>query len=159
MKKLLLLSLILLVCSNFKASAQKLVRSSINSFGSVVINDNLKLSQSAGQSSATQSINENEINLRQGFQQPITTLYSNSNSLNINIYPNPTQNNINITFDNNRDHNFSYYLFDSQGRICQFETDSESNNIELKSNLKPGIYTIRVVAERKIGVASIIIIP
>ena len=159
MRKILLLLFILLVCSNYETQAQKLIRSSINSFGSVVINENLKLSQSAGQSSVVQSISINNIKFRQGFQQPFITFNSNNNSLNINVYPNPTKNNLNITFDNSRDSNFSYYLYDSQGRICQFEKDSESNNIQLNNSLNAGVYTIRVVVKNKVGTASIIIIP
>lgn len=144
----------------YNVKAQSINRSSINSFGSVVTNGGLKLSQSVGQSSAVQTKSNNTVQLRQGFQQPINLSYYNSgNSLNINVYPNPTQDNFNISFDNDRQSSFSYYLYDSQGRICQFEEENKSKNIQLKNNLNSGVYTIRVIVENKVGVSSLIIIP
>lgn len=160
MKSQILLCFIILFNLGYNVNAQSIKRSSINSFGSIALNGGLKLSQSVGQSSAVQIKSNNKIQLRQGFQQAINLSYYNSrSSLDINVYPNPTQNNINISFDNDRQSIFSYYLYDSQGRICQFEEENKSKNIQLKNNLTPGVYTIRVLVENKVGVSSLIIIP
>lgn len=159
MRKLLLLFFVFSMSVPHYSSAQKLIRTSINSFGGITNNDNLKLSQTAGQSSVVGSVHSENTKLRQGFQQPITNTILVSNSLNIKVFPNPTQDELNIIIENNRNNNFSYYLTDSQGRICQSEKNYKSSSIQLSNHLSPGVYTIRIVVDNKVGYASIIKTP
>lgn len=159
MRKLLLLNFVFFICLIHDTNAQKLIRSSINSFGNVTTKGNLKLSQTAGQASIVGSANKEDFKLRQGFQQPFNKAISVNNSLNIKVFPNPAQDELNIIIDESRNSGFSYYLTDSQGRICQFEKNYKSSNIQLSNHLSPGVYTIRIVVDNKVGFASIIKIP
>src|SRR5690554_3544104 len=74
----------ILTVSISSAYAQKIVRSSLNTFGNVVQNNGLMLSQTAGQSSnhSVFYAENNKIELRQGFQQTHSGIkVSNRNGL------------------------------------------------------------------------------
>ena len=159
MRKLLLLFLLVILFTGSNIVAQSITRSSLNSFGGVAVNGSLKLSQSIGQSSNVKVFKNNNISLFQGFQQPLRKSISKSSKLNIRLFPNPSQNNFTISFEDSNTRLFSYYIYDSQGRVCQLEKNRSSENIELNQNLKAGAYTIRVISDKRIGVASLIVIP
>jgi hypothetical protein len=159
MRKLLLSLFLVILYTGTNVVAQNITRSSLNSFGGVVRNGNLKLSQSLGQPSNIEVFKKNNVRLSQGFQQSSTKFISNNSKLNIKLYPNPSQFNITISFQDSRTSSFSYYIYDSQGRICQFEKNRSSESIQLNQNINAGAYTIRVYSDNKIGVASLIIIP
>ena len=159
MKKALLLSILVVWVFKFECNGQVITRSSINSFGGTTVNGDLKISQSVGQSSLLETVKTEKIKLRQGFQQYDFSSNTSNNSLAIIVYPNPTNKDITISFGDERISEYSYFLYDSQGRVCQFEKKKIAKQINLNSSLSPGVYSIRITAENKTGVTSLIIIP
>ena len=78
-----------------------------------------------------------------------------SEHLNFNLYPNPTQYQLNINIDKQHD-NYTYSIFDSYGRIFSNNKINDST-IDI-SNMNPGIYFIRVSTSNGINTTKKFII-
>lgn len=66
------------------------------------------------------------------------------------IYPNPTQNNINIKFNSAVQNNLNYELFDIQGRIIRSQRVEFNNTTISLSTLPASIYMLQIKSDNKI---------
>lgn len=138
--------LILLFCFSVSLSYSQIhiQRSSINSFGSVVQQNSLMLSQSVGQSSNVGLLkNSNNISIQQGFQQPIHNS-KNGNKIEVIIFPNPNNGDFSVQFNSWLEGSVELFLYDSQGRLCYSQSCNSGRIFEI-TILKPlesGLYTL-----------------
>ncbi len=118
-------------------------RSSINSFGSVVQKNNLRLSQSAGQPSNVGLMADNENrSIQQGFQQPIYTS-GIGKEVELVIFPNPNNGYFSVQSNSWLEGDIKLHLYDSQGRLC-FSHSYDSGrlfNVTILDRLESGLYT------------------
>lgn len=158
--KALLLLLFTFLCSI--TYSQKIIRSSINSFGSVMQSKEISLSQSAGQASNTVNLinKDREVTLRQGFQQPTNTHFKKTNKiLNFELYPNPNSGSFSIFMNERIGNEFNYRIIDNQGRIFSDEKIFISGVQELNLSLPSGSYILQLKdTSGKTGTAKIIIL-
>lgn len=77
----------------------------------------------------------------------------NEIAFNINVFPNPVINILNIAIENTQRHSFNYSLFDIRGR--KIMTRLMTGNLEQISvnHLKPGIYLLKVFDEKSSAVS------
>jgi hypothetical protein len=102
---------------SISAFSQKIIRSTIGSFGSTASSNNVTIQQTAGQPSATSHINKNDgSGIRQGFHQAFY-VQAEYNELNALIFPNPNNGTFSFQVDLINDEKFSYQLTDQTGRI------------------------------------------
>jgi len=70
--------------------------------------------------------------------------------LNIKIYPNPADNQINLEFDNINKENFSLTIYDSRGQLVRKMTNISTDKLTIdRQNLKSGLYFIQLLSERQ----------
>lgn len=122
MKKTHFLIGIIFTLFSFTTNAQKIVRSTIGSFGSTATSNNVIIQQTVGQSSATSHIYKNDgSGIRQGFHQ---TLYAQAvlNELNAQIFPNPNNGTFSFQVDLFNSEPFSYQITDITGRLLLNES-------------------------------------
>ncbi|HLV41375.1 MAG TPA: T9SS type A sorting domain-containing protein [Brumimicrobium sp.] len=155
--------ILLLLYSTSFTYGQKIVRSSINSFGSVVQSEGVKLSQTAGQSSNHSVLHSNieNIQLRQGFQQVNNNILPvKSKGLQFTVYPNPNNGEFSIAFNERTTGEVKYRLIDNQGRIYK-DNKFISNGVNyFNFNLPSGSYILQLInPEGRSGIAKIIILP
>ncbi|MDC0204398.1 T9SS type A sorting domain-containing protein [Flavobacteriales bacterium] len=121
MKKILLL--ISAICFTHIIVAQSLIRESIGSGGNIYNSKNIYLRTSIGQNSASVgSVKNNNITLRQGFQQPLLRIIKEESvigELDLIIYPNPFKNHINIEFSEIQDEEIVIMIYDNRGKIIK----------------------------------------
>jgi hypothetical protein len=92
----------------------------------------------------------------------IVSIPSLKNSSQVNIYPNPAHNELNIEFKTNQRVNFDITLTDLLGNIVRqidtevLEIGKYQNTIEI-SGLPKGLYTVKIITGPKVQVKSIII--
>jgi len=99
-------------------NAQEIKRSSINSAGNTSSNSGVYLSQTIGQSSVHQKATKDGVELRQGFQQPITLKGKNdSKTIQLLIYPNPNNGSFYLNTDLGRNSSFSFVIYDQNGKL------------------------------------------
>lgn len=136
----------------------QLQRSSLNSFGSVVSQNDLQLSQSVGQpSNVGVLIKENTGILHQGFQQPFP-MDITSEQFNITIYPNPNNGKFSLETDTWLEGEVRIELFDSQGRQCYSTVFNTGRQFKITSgNFESGIYTLRISNNMKTTSQKLII--
>lgn len=160
MKVKVLTLLFMALLFNF-SYAQQIIRSSINAFGGIVQNNEIKLSHTAGQGSPHSVIKKNAVELRQGFQQVNTKVTSNRNkTLNYTVYPNPNKGSFSIVFEKRIAGEVKYRLIDNQGRIYASDTFTASGTNHLNYTLPSGSYILQLTSpEGKSGISKIIILP
>jgi hypothetical protein len=77
-----------------------------------------------------------------------------SDKLELNIYPNPTSKNINISISENNLKEYRWVIYNDLGSIVnQSRTIKKSNIVNEKidvSNLKPGVYFISFISGEKV---------
>lgn len=136
----------------------QLQRSSLNSFGSVMNKNKLKLSQSAGQSSNIGVIQNGQTGiLRQGFQQP-HAFGGENKQFDITIYPNPNNGKFSLETDTWLEGEVKIELFDNQGRQCYFAKFSSGRHFKVSGiNFESGIYTLRISSNMKTTSQKLII--
>lgn len=147
-----------LVLSQMTAG-QKIIRSSLSCFGSSYSENGFLFRQTAGQSSATDILKNENLTIRQGFQQAVYPAKSlvNSAPAEFLIAPNPANNMTQIRFQEEiqecvimvRDLNGIPVFESIEKHICSKWLDI--------SKLKPGIYIITVIDTKGRGSQKLII--
>lgn len=99
---------------------------------------------------ATEMISNNGTTLTQGFQQGLLEISAIEETKNINIsaniYPNPTQNTINLNIDYVGKENFTYQLCDNNGKVINNNTINSKNNTKIDvSKLAIGQYYLKII--------------
>lgn len=85
-------------------------------------------------------------------------LVSNDAPFNIKIYPNPTDELINITFENQNDFNFVFELYDMSGKILlnkNIKKGIEIYTVDI-SNFVSGSYVYKIISKKYIKTGIII---
>lgn len=109
--------IILTIVFSFQLFGQKIVRSSIGSIGSSANKHGLIIQQIAGQPGITTHEKSNiGIGLRQGFIQP-TWFKTESNELNVALYPNPNQGNFSFQADIPAGQRYDYEILSNLGKL------------------------------------------
>ncbi|PKR80043.1 hypothetical protein CW751_11790 [Brumimicrobium salinarum] len=162
MKHKILLFLVLFFVAT-SSQAQKIIRSSINSLGSVTAQNGIKLSQTVGQGSQHATVNSDDatIILHQGFQQPNSSVKRKSNSkLYFNIYPNPNKGSFTVDFETRKESVYNYSIIDSQGRLYTKAQTTINGSKKFNLNLPSGSYMLKINnPEGESGISKIIILP
>jgi len=150
MKKYLILSCIFF--SFFVARSQSITPEVIATAGDYFVGSNATLSWTLGEV-ITETVSNGNYTLTQGFQQPhynITSIPNDPNIKNdpigdINIYPNPVGDQLNVSFKDMKQDNIIITLFDMSGKILV--NDIAENTTAIKqlnmSNVAKGNYIIR----------------
>lgn len=154
--------LLIILCFSFLAQSQSIKRSSIGSIGNSSNSKSIKLSQSIGQNSVHEKIENKGVILRQGFQQPESrTSNKVSNKIDMHIFPNPNEGNFTAILGLARDENFNYTITDSQGRIIQesVKTNTIENDFSFHASTQKGTYVLRITTkDGKFGQAKIVVL-
>ena len=144
------------------AFSQQLSRWNVNSMGFSVKANNVYLAQTIGQSSIVGNAYKNEIQLRQGFQQPFqfnTITNNESDDLNFRIYPNPNNGLFQIEPLLNNRLSYSISIYNQLGQLVRIDkTIIGLKKYNLKE-LEPGSYLIEIDYGQKQEVFNLIIIP
>jgi len=147
MKTIILLAAI---CWAINLNAQQAKPQVIATCGNTNQINNTIISYTVGETVVNTFSNNNTI-LTQGYQQPhynITQIMPiNSNSLNINIYPNPSEDLLNINFNNSLPINIDLKLYDIAGKLITSTTQliNEKQLLTLPmQNLAAGKYLLNI---------------
>lgn len=129
--------------------SQSIKRSSIGSIGTVVTSDEVRLSQSVGQSTVHETINNETIMLRQGFQQPNSDGYAyNSTSINVSVFPNPNEGKFTVSIRSAREENFTFRLVSISGQLIQSGLIEQSvTQLNVIEKVNSGTYILQVYSE------------
>ncbi len=134
-----ILCLVLLI----NIDAQEVISNAGNSFS----NNNLEISWTLGETIIkTEQSSENQIT--QGFHQSkivVTAIEANFQSIcNINVFPNPTSDFLNLNFDKEVESNLRFSLINSEGRIL-VNKQIEAKQTQIKMHhYTTGIYFLQV---------------
>jgi len=126
------------------------VRSTIGSVGSSVNINGLIIQQSVGQPALTTNEKMNDaMGLRQGFIQPIW-YETESNDLNVTLYPNPNQGQFSFQTSFTDATNFDYEVLDQYGKVI-LKSSGIGNSLVSVSIPNPtrGMYHLIVTYNRK----------
>ena len=149
MKKTLLHIIIFILYLETNSFAQKIIRSSLSSFGNVSSENGTVYRQTIGQPSNTSVFSNEKTFLRQGFQQPVQSLNSNSTKekeCTMFLSPNPANNIVNIKFLEDIGEN-EISVFDMLGKL-NFKTIIVASYYQMDvSKLPRGIYLVSVVSK------------
>lgn len=151
MKKLLFTSTFSALA--FLAHAQQISSQVVANTGGVLSQGNSQMSYTMGEP-ITEPQSSSNILLTQGFQQPQlqVTLFDEFgiNTANIDIFPNPTQDNVNITFQNDETLSINMTLYDETGRVIHSQGITISPYEKMKYDLSdfvPGVYFMQLVLD------------
>ena len=146
-KFLIFLSIILFAGTS--SFAQKIIRSSLSSFGNTIDQNGTTYRQTIGQPSSTTVVSNNGTNLRQGFQQPASLFKSNSlkeRECTLYLSPNPAKDVVHIRFAEEIGEN-QISVFDMMGKL-QFKINITASDYEMDiSKLSRGVYLINVISK------------
>ncbi|MFZ2338451.1 MAG: T9SS type A sorting domain-containing protein [Bacteroidales bacterium] len=139
--------LLLLVISQL-TTGQTIVRSSLSCLGSTITDNGLILLQTMGQPSSTDVLSMEGMELRQGFQQPVTAknYIRNARQVDFTLSPNPAKDNTLISFKEEIS-GCSISVRDINGSIlfkCMEETLYDKW-LDI-TGIVPGIYIVTVVS-------------
>lgn len=144
------------------ALSQQLSRWNVNSMGFSVKANNVYLAQSIGQSGVVGNTHKNEIQLRQGFQQPFqcnSGAYNENDDLNFRIYPNPNNGVFNVEPLLNNRLSYSISIYNQLGQLVRVENTIIGLKKYNLNELEPGSYLIEIDYAQKQEVFNLIIIP
>ena len=135
-------------------SGYRIIRSSLGSSGSsqnvITSNGTYKVSQSIGQASVIGTHYSNGYYLRQGYQQPLTTIKvskETSYNLEAKVYPNPFKDTVTIAFNSLMSNNISIMMFDLKGRLIHSQEYQPAQVINLKiGDISTGTYFLKVIS-------------
>ena len=104
--------------------SQEIIRENIGSSGDSKKNNNIHLNQSVGQQSAINgTVSNNNLALRQGFQQPVFRIEKNTlidvPELDLVVFPNPFKYDISVKFDKEPTEKIDVLVFDVRGRLIK----------------------------------------
>lgn len=137
------------MCITTSVFAQKIIRSSMSSFGSIISENGTTFRQTVGQPSSTSVFSNDGNTLRQGFQQPLSRSKSNflkEKKCSLHLTPNPTTDIVHITFSEQIGEN-TISVFDMMGKL-QFQITVSTPYYEMNvSNLLNGVYNVNVISK------------
>jgi hypothetical protein len=131
------------------AWGQAIQRSTIGSIGNVIGTESIKLSQSVGQLSVHETVNNEQVLLRQGFQQASNDFYNyHANGLAITVFPNPNNGQFTISIDSMRSGSYAYRLVALSGQLIEEgKTTNNFSTINVSSKVTTGTYILQITAE------------
>ena len=157
MNRLISISLFILLASF--SFGQKIVRSTIGAIGSSTNHNGIIIQQSVGQPALiTNDKLSNGMGLRQGFIQPIW-YETESNELNVIIYPNPNQGDFSFQVNIEEDVTYDYEILDHQGKLVL--VGKEFGNVLVNvsiNNPARGMYHLNLKTEDKTSAFKINVI-
>ena len=117
--------------------------------------------QSIGQVSVIGTYTKNNYTIRQGFQQPLYSVKKVQpileNTLNANLYPNPFQQSLNISFGEKITNNLFVVIYNLSGKIIFSNKYPASQQINLLlDDIPNGNYILKINTENKQLVAKIL---
>jgi hypothetical protein len=152
MKRIIVLIVAVLICVVGKT--QSITPEVIATAGDYFIGTNATLSWTLGEV-ITETVSSSSYTLTQGFQQPYYNITSinedpklkeNDPLADINVYPNPVNDQLNIDFKNLKEQNLMIVLIDLQGKVLL--SDFAENTLTVKQinmlNIAKGNYILRV---------------
>ncbi|GAA4812208.1 T9SS type A sorting domain-containing protein [Litoribaculum gwangyangense] len=158
------LLLVCILCFVFSIQAQnkntyKITRSNMGSGGSsqkiATSKGNYIVSQSIGQSSVIGTSNKNGYYLRHGYQQPVSKIkvvdeVFKNNDLLATIYPNPFEESVSISFNEDMERDIDVLVFDLSGKLIFSNKYAPSKNIQLQlDNISSGSYLLKVLSNNR----------
>ena len=153
---------ILLIILFKNSYSQEIIRENIGSGGVSKTINNIHFNQSIGQQSAVNgTVSNNDITLRQGFQQPVFRVekrdFSEINELRLELYPNPFRYDISVKFSQNPSKLIKVSLFDMRGKLIKSIDFEPQIEITIPcSDIKAGNYILNIESENKKYNANII---
>ncbi|MCE9540825.1 MAG: T9SS type A sorting domain-containing protein [Bacteroidetes bacterium] len=138
-----------ILCLQTTVFAQRIIRSSMSSFGNITYENGTTFRQTIGQPSGTSVFLTDGNTLRQGFQQPIS--HGDSRKLKekrctLYLNPNPTTDVVFIKFNEEIGDNI-ISVFDIMGKL-QFKITVTSPSYEMDiSKLSKGMYMVNVISK------------
>lgn len=139
----------ILLCLATGSFSQKIVRSSLSSFGNATSESGVIFRQTVGQSSSTTTVSNDNNSLRQGFQQPIVSGKSNASKTKectLYLSPNPTTDRVQVRFSEEIGAN-QISVFDMKGTL-HFKVNISTASYEIDvSKLPRGLYLINVISK------------
>ncbi|WP_370000459.1 T9SS type A sorting domain-containing protein [Winogradskyella sp.] len=138
-------------------SGYRIIRSNLGSSGSSqtveTSNGVYKISQSIGQASVIGTFYNNGYYLRQGYQQPSSTIKSirkNDFELRAKVYPNPFSQTLFISFSDEIINDISISIFDVEARTIYTQEFLPSQRIKIQiQNISSGNYFLKVASGSK----------
>jgi hypothetical protein len=146
---------ILLSIISLTVIAQDVIRENIGSNGTSKTINNIYFNQSIGQQSALNgTVTNNNITLRQGFQQPVFKLEKNTltdiTELDLVVYPNPFRYDISVKFDQQPIDKVQVSIFDKSGRIIKNLSFNPQIEITIPcKELARGSYVLNIITSNK----------
>lgn len=130
-------------CCCFQAKAQQIVRSCFAAWGNTMQNNELVLLQTAGQSANTENYLSFSLDVRQGFQQPPKFGKSVHESLQVSLFPNPSNGEFDVSLLSSENGVINYKIYDIKGSLINENSSilNTTNHFNLQ-NLNSGIYFI-----------------
>lgn len=120
------------------------------------------ISQSIGQSSVIGTSFSNGYYLRQGYQQPINKIKVSDekfkhSDLSAIVFPNPFQQSVYISFDENIEQDISVLVFDVAGKLMFSKKFTPSQRIQINlDSMSSGSYLLKVISNNKLFNAKLI---
>jgi len=163
--------LLLIFCGVLSLEAQNtksyiILRSNLGTSGSSKViltkKGQYSVSQSIGQTSVIGTYSNNEYYLRQGYQQPLNKIkvvkeVFNNDDLTATVHPNPFEQSVFVSFDDDIEEEISVSVFDVAGKEIYFKQFKPSQRIELNlNNLSLGTYILKVLSNDKLFNAKLI---
>ena len=162
MLKKYLFILFLITGGAITAAAQSLSPTVLSSSGGFESSEGTSLSWTTGEV-MIQSFSEGSIMLSQGFQQGNITVSTavdemSESAMDVQIYPNPVNDILNMEFKNMVDHTIQLNLVDLTGKtVLRKEFSQPSNTVRLNlSSVSSGSYMLEVRAAEKRKVFKIV---
>jgi hypothetical protein len=159
----LLFSLIFLLRLSLVGQTQQLFiqRSSISSFGSSVVKNQMYLHHSSGQSLGFTQSNSGSVITHEGIVQSLLHFDSQNHfRFQCFVYPNPNYGEFSIQTILERATNYAFTLHDSFGKVV-YRSNLEGeivNNIDVSKYVTPGVYMLRIMASNGLTEAIKIVI-
>ena len=135
--------------------AQEVIRENIGSGGASKTIENTHVNQSIGQQSALSgTVTNNNITLRQGFQQPVFRVEQNTltdiTELDLVVYPNPFRYDISVKFDQQPIEKVQVSILDKSGRIIKNLSFNPQIEITISCReLAIGSYVLNIATSNK----------
>lgn len=144
-----LIFLSIVIAAQTGSFAQKIIRSSLSSFGNATSANGTTYRQTIGQPSNISVVSNNGTDLRQGFQQPALSSKSNVHKQKVctlYLMPNPASDFVHIKFSEEIGDN-QISVYDMMGKLL-FRVNTTTSDYEMDiSSFSHGVYFINVISK------------
>ena len=142
------LTLILLLIS-LSASSQRLMNSTLSSFGGSTNTSGVYLSHTAGQEGRVDAKKKDNLALQQGFEKNIFSFGNTktlANKIEFDLFPNPTRREFTIQTNLTEEEYLDLTIYSLAGKLLHTHQYQEYNSIQvsLPTSLASGTYLIRL---------------